>query len=137
MLDENYKRVCSHCLKNDPVLFHMIINDPDSYRPCDYCGNEDRTMSMHALGNKTDWLIEKYYSPGEVDHEYGVQEGSPLIEILEQEVSSNIDVIKDLSKILLDCWFERGTEEHKYGEDPLFISAISISSKEGANKSLI
>lgn len=129
MLDKDYKRVCSHCLKNDPVLFHMIINDPDSYRPCDYCGNEDRTMSMHALGNKTDWLIEKYYSPGEVDHEYGVQEGSPLIEILEQEVSSNIDVIKDLSKILLDCWFERGTEEHKYGEDPLFISAISISSK--------
>lgn len=37
MLDEDYKRVCSHCLKNDP----------DSYRPCDYCGNEDRTMSMH------------------------------------------------------------------------------------------
>lgn len=129
MLDEDYKRVCSHCLKNDPVLFRMIVNDPDSYRPCDYCDNEDLTMSMHALGNKTDWLIENYYSPGEVDHEYGVQEGSPLIEILEQEVSSNIDVIKDLSKILLDCWFEWGTEEHKYGEDPLFISAISISSK--------
>lgn len=129
MLEEDNKRVCSFCLRDGQVLLRMIMDDPNSHRPCDYCGSEARTMSMHALGNKIDWLIEKYYSPGEVDEEYGDQEGSPLFEILEKEVSSNIGVIEDLSKILVDCRFEWGTEEHKYGEDPHFIPAIFISFK--------
>lgn len=127
MLEEDAKRVCSHCLRNDSVFIRMIANDQNSNKQCDYCCNEDRTMSMHALGNKVDWLIEQYYTPGEVDDKYGDREGSPLLDILETEVSSNIDVIEDLSKILSDCWFEWGTQEHKYGEDPHFIPAITIS----------
>ncbi|EBQ1470856.1 RES domain-containing protein, partial [Salmonella enterica] len=129
MVEEDTKRVCSHCLRNDPVLIRIIANDQNSTKQCDYCSNKDQTMSMSALGNTVDWLIEQYYSLGEVDDEYGDPEGSPLLDILEKEVSSNIGVIEDLSKILADCWYEWGTQEHKYGEDPHFISAITIPHK--------
>lgn len=54
MLEEDAKRVCSHCLRNDSVFICMIANDQNSNKQCDYCCNEDRTMSMHALGNKVD-----------------------------------------------------------------------------------
>lgn len=110
MLEEDAKRVCSHCLRNDSVFIRMIAHDQNSNKQCDYCCNEDRTMSMHALGNKVDWLIEQYYTLGEVDDKYGDREASPLLDILETEVSSNMYVIEDLSKILSDCWFEWGTQ---------------------------
>ncbi|OXZ49381.1 hypothetical protein RW71_04410 [Escherichia coli] len=137
MLDQDSKRVCSQCLRNDEELYRIIVNDTDSHLSCDYCQSDEPTLSMMVLGNKSDWLIENYYSPAYYDDSTEEIDGIPLYSVLEEEVTSNVGVIEDLIEILKDCWFEWGTHDHKYGEDPHFNPAITISGKLSKKWSLM
>ena len=123
------KRICRKCLNDDRYLNNIIAIDPDALESCDYCDSEEMTMSMETLAEKADWLIENYYRGGEYSHYLEEYEGEPLSSVLEQEITVDNDIIKDLSELLGDLWFDWSSHVKKYGEEPHFVEAVTISGK--------
>lgn len=137
MLNMDSKRVCIQCLRDDEILSSIIAKDNDSLRPCDYCDSDKPTLSMKVLGDKTDWLIEIYYSPEYYDELKDEIDGDPLDYILDEEITSNAEVIEDLAENLKNRWFEWDTHEHIYGEDPHFSPSITTTDKLSQKWSLM
>ena len=121
------KRICRQCLNDDRYLNNIIASDPDASESCDYCDSEEMTMSMETLAEKVDWLIENYYRGGEYNHYLEEYEGEPLFSVLEQEVTVNDNIINDLSELLDELWFDWSSHERKYGDEPHFVEAVTIS----------
>ncbi|MGJ4215631.1 hypothetical protein ACP71U_28205 [Klebsiella pneumoniae] len=84
-------------------------------------------MSMETLAEKVDWLIENYYRGGEYNHYLEEYEGEPLFSVLEQEVTANDNIIDDLSELLEELWFDWSSHDRKYGDEPHFVEAVTIS----------
>ena len=121
------KRICRQCLNDDRYLNNIIASDPDASEACDYCDSEEMTMSMETLAEKVDWLIENYYRGGEYNHYLEEYEGEPLFSVLEQEVTANDNIIDDLSELLEELWFDWSSHDRKYGDEPHFVEAVTIS----------
>ncbi|EMD3078054.1 RES family NAD+ phosphorylase [Salmonella enterica] len=121
------KRICRQCLNDDRYLNNIIASDPDASESCDYCDSEEMTMSMETLAEKVDWLIENYYRGGEYNHYLEEYEGEPLFSVLEQEVTANDNIIDDLSELLEELWFDWSSHDRKYGDEPHFVEAVTIS----------
>jgi len=124
MLD--YKRVCCSCIKQDYALHQIIDSIGDITEPCDYCGSKKTTISLGALANKTDWFIENYYRPGTYSKNKEEIEGEHLHSVLKREISSNDDVIQDLSEILTEEW-SRTADYCAHGDEPHFVPAVSTT----------
>jgi len=127
MNESTSMRVCIQCLNNDKFLWGLTANDPDSNQNCDYCDSELPTLSLETLTEKTDWLIEHYYSPVSTYDWYGEPEGYSLREVLEEDVSDNEKFIDDLIETLTDKWFDYSSHDHYYGEDPHFEKSMTLS----------
>lgn len=121
------KRICRQCLNDDRYLNNIIASDPDASELCDYCDSEEMTMSMESLAEKVDWLIENYYRGGEYNYYLEEYDGESLFSVLEQEVTVNDNIINDLSELLAELWFDWSSHERKYGDDPHFVDAVTIS----------
>ncbi|EWD05218.1 TPA: hypothetical protein ACN7F6_005208 [Klebsiella pneumoniae] len=121
------KRICRQCLNDDRYLNNIIASDPDASESCDYCDSDEMTMSMETLAEKVDWLIENYYRGGEYNHYLEEYEGEPFFSVLEQEVTANDNIIDDLSELLEELWFDWSSHDRKYGDEPHFVEAVTIS----------
>lgn len=129
MQDLASKRVCRQCLDDEKYLTELIAQDSHSNKPCNYCDSNHLTLSMETLAYQTDWLIENYYQVGGYNPGTDEMEGESLDEILGNEISPDERIIADLTVWLNEQWFDYSSHEHKYGDDPSFIAAVTLSGK--------
>lgn len=119
------KRVCIACLREEPFLSHLTENEPDVSERCNYCDSSEKTLSLTTLANHVDRLIENYYREGEYNLLKDEFEGEPLYSVLEEEVSDNEALIKDLSDELYALWND-DIYMTKYDDDPYFVQDIKV-----------
>ncbi|MEG0233176.1 MAG: RES domain-containing protein [Hafnia sp.] len=116
-MSEN-KRICTICL-SEPYLCLEIEKMNERDEPCDYCGGDTPNISMGELASYCDGMINNYYESSGYDF-HGDPVGTPLDEVLRDELGLEDKPLEDLISSIETEWFCYDSHEKMYGDDPHF-----------------
>ncbi|MFT4435047.1 RES family NAD+ phosphorylase [Caballeronia sp. 15715] len=118
-------RICSNCIR-ERFLNSEIARSPVVDVACSYCDETRPTIEMWDLAQRCDKVIEDFYSISSLTDAVTIYdytpEGEELVDLLENLLVTSGQAAQDLTELLNDMWFDRGSCEHRYGDDnPWFI----------------
>ena len=125
-------RICAQCIQ-EPFL-QKINAEQNTHQPCNYCGEEQSTISISELAERCDSFIESFYECIEEDYwENQLRPGDTLQNVLAEELELNSDgdqydqILNDLFDFLSERWFDYSSHQSTYSDDDLFRSVQSMS----------
>jgi hypothetical protein len=118
-------RICSQCIE-EQFLSSEIARSPVVDLECSYCGETRPTIELWDLAQRCDKAIEDFYTISSLTDAVTIYdytpEGEPLVDLLEHLLETSGQAAEDLAELLNEMWFDRGSCEHRYGDDdPWFI----------------
>jgi len=118
-------RICSQCIE-EQSLSSEIGRSPVVDLECSYCGETRPTIELWDLAQRCDKAIEDFYTISSLTDAVIVYdyppEGEPLVDLLEHRLETSGQAAEDLAELLNEMWFDRGSCEHRYGDDdPWFV----------------
>jgi hypothetical protein len=121
--------VCAECVSDE--YLRKYIDDDGIEGECSYCKKGlVLTIPVVELADLAERMLEEHFSPTNSEPE-GIeilyakegkweQAGEPLEGVLFEHVSENEDLVRGVATELQDRWFDAGSFEHRYGEEPHF-----------------
>lgn len=124
--------ICPVCIK-EPVLQIIISQAAKETEPCGYCQSGAPTVEIGVVADLCEKVIDTFYEPSNftmaVVHFGRDPAGENLEELVEGLTGIPSEAAKDVSAELLECWFDRDSHEHKYGDDPYFVLSEKSDSR--------
>lgn len=126
------QRICSNCIQ-DEYLQQEIAQKIGELDECAYCNASAPTISIWDLAARCDDVIDVFFEVSSltmaVVHFDRTPEGGDLSTVLHRLTGLDGAALEDLHEVLSDHWFDRYSQEEKYGEDPWFVETSETTSQ--------
>lgn len=126
------QKICSNCIR-DEYLKQEIAQKIGELDECAYCNASAPTISIWDLATRCDDVIDVFFEVSSltmaVVHFDRTPEGGDLSTILHKLTGLDGAALEDLHEVLSDHWFDRDSQEEKYGEDPWFVEASETTAQ--------
>jgi hypothetical protein len=123
--------ICPACV-GEPFLSRLVSTVAVNEDPCEYCASDTPTAEISFVAQRCSEVIATFFEVSSltmaVVHFSREPAGESLAEVVERLTSIPSKAVDDVVEELAQWWYDRGTGEELYGDDPYFVPRRNLDS---------